>query len=148
MPRKPVRVGLDSNVLIALICDWHVQHVRTLESYQGWIAQGATPVIALHSMLECYSVLTRIPAPRRLSPTVTKQILEENFAREAVITVVKPERLWHIIDALARLDLGGGRIYDALIAHSITQAGATVLLTWNTRHFLPIAPAGLEIREP
>jgi predicted nucleic acid-binding protein len=148
MPRRPVRVGLDSNFLIALISEWHVHHVRTLQSYQGWIAQGATPIIALHSMLECYSVLTRIPAPRRLSPTVTKQILEENFARDAVIAVVRPETLWHIIDSLAGLDLGDGQSYDALIAHSVAQAGATVLLTWNTKHFLSVAPAGLEIREP
>ena len=147
MARRPVRVGLDSNFLIALICDWHVHHVRTLQSYQGWIAQGATPVIPLHTMSECYSVLTRIPAPRRLIPAVGKQSLEENF-REAVIGVVRPETLWHIIDSVARLGLGGGQIYDALIAHSAAQAGATVLLTWNTKHFLPISPAGLEIREP
>lgn len=48
-----------------------------LQSNRGWITQGAVPVIARHSMLECYSVLARIPAPRRLSPTVTNQILEE-----------------------------------------------------------------------
>ncbi len=49
---------------------------------------------------------------------------------------------------LSRLGLGGGRVYDAAIAQCVAEAGATLLLTWNTKHFLPIAPAGLDVREP
>jgi hypothetical protein len=36
-------------------------------------------------------------------------------------------------------------VYDALIAWCAADAGATVLLTWNLKHFAAIAPAGLEV---
>ena len=36
-------------------------------------------------------------------------------------------------------------MYDALIAWCAADAGATVLLTWNLKHFAAIAPAGLEV---
>jgi predicted nucleic acid-binding protein len=49
---------------------------------------------------------------------------------------------------LSRIGLGGGRVYDAVIAQCVLEAGATVLLTWNMKHFLPIAPAGLDVMEP
>jgi predicted nucleic acid-binding protein len=44
--------------------------------------------------------------------------------------------------------MGGGIIYDAVIARTAFDAGASVLLTWNTRDFLRVAPPGLEIRQP
>ena len=49
---------------------------------------------------------------------------------------------------LAGRGLGGGRIYDAIIALSSFQAGATILLTWNLKHFLSVAPVGLAVQEP
>lgn len=148
MPKKPIRFGLDSSFVIALICDWHIQHGPTLGSYRLWIDQGAEPVIALHTILEAYSVMTRIPPPRRLSPEAARQTLEENFAHKAVISTVGPEDIWDLLASLTHIGLGGGRVYDAFIAHSVAQAGASLFLTWNAKHFLPIAPAGLEVREP
>ena len=43
--------------------------------------------------------------------------------------------------------LGGGRVYDAVIAFCVAEAGANVLLSWNVKHFAPIAPDTLEVRE-
>jgi predicted nucleic acid-binding protein len=119
-----------------------------LESYRRWIDHNAEPVIALHAILEVYSVMTSIPPPRRLTPEAALQALEQNFAREAVIGTLGPEHIWDLLASLARSGFGGSRIYDALIAHSVAQAGASLFLTWNTKHFLSIAPAGLEVREP
>jgi predicted nucleic acid-binding protein len=44
--------------------------------------------------------------------------------------------------------IGGGRIHDALIAACTLAAGANVLLTWNVKDFLAVAPQGLEVRQP
>jgi hypothetical protein len=44
--------------------------------------------------------------------------------------------------------VGGGQVYDGLIAASAVAAGATVLLRWNLRHLTSIAAASLEVREP
>jgi predicted nucleic acid-binding protein len=74
--------------------------------------------------------------------------LEQTFSRTAIIAGIGPEAVWRAIDMLSRLGLGGGRVYDAAIAQCAAEAGATLLLTLNTKHFLPIAQAGFEVREP
>ena len=148
MPAKPSRFGLDTNFLIALLSDWHEHHRRTLASYENWLAKHAVPVIPVQAILECYSVLTRLPAPHRSPPEVARMAIEQTFSRTAIIAGLRPEAAWSAIDNLARLGLGGGRVYDAAIATCVAEAGAAVLLTWDTKHFVPIAPAGLEVREP
>jgi predicted nucleic acid-binding protein len=148
MPARRVRFALDSSCLIALLSDWHAQHTRTLRSYEQWLAKGAQPVIPVHAILECFSVLTRIPAPHRSMPETAKLALERTFAQTAIIAGMGSEAVWGAIDTLSSLGLGGGRVYDAAIARCAAEAGATLLFTWNTKHFLPIAPAGLEVREP
>jgi predicted nucleic acid-binding protein len=148
MPAKGTRLGLDSNVLIALLCEWHEHHGRTLASYERWLGKHAVVVIPVQAMLESYSVLTRLPAPYRLPPEAAKLAIEETFFRTAVIAELGPEAAWGAIDKLSSLGLGGGRVYDAAIAECVMRAGATVLLTWNRKYFLPIAPAGLDVQEP
>ena len=147
MPSRRVRFALDSSCLIALLSDWHDQHRRTLRSYEELLAKDAQAVIPVHALLECFSVLTRLPAPHRATPETAKLALEQTFSRTAIIAGIGPEVVWTAIDMLSRLGLGGGRVYDAAIAQCAAEAGATLLLTWNTKHFLPIAPAGL-VREP
>lgn len=148
MPPKRERFGLDSSCVIALLCDWHVHHAETLRYYQRLLAAGAVPVVPVHVILECFSVLTRIPAPHRLRPDVAKLALEQTFAGAAVLTGLAPETAWRTIDILSRQGLGGGRVYDAVIAFSLAESGASVVLSWNAKHFAPIAPDTLEVREP
>jgi predicted nucleic acid-binding protein len=78
---------------------------------------------------------------------VAQQILTQYFV-DVEIAGVTPETGWLAIRSLAVLDLGGGRIYDALIAATVLRADASVLVTWNVKHFLALAPPGLEIHQP
>ncbi len=148
MPAKQVRIALDSSCLIPLISDWHEHHLKTLRSYQRWRDRGAQIVLSLHAVLECYSVLTRFPAPYRLPPDIARQTIEENFAKTAVVVGAKAGSVWERMGSLSRLGVGGGQVYDALIAWSAVDAGATVLLTWNRKHFARITPPSLEVCEP
>lgn len=92
-------------------------------------------------------MLTRLPAPNRLEPANAWQLLEAGFV--AGIDVVSLTSTEHIalLSTLARQSIAGGRAYDAIIAESARKGGASVLLTFNVRHFDP-APAGLSIVEP
>jgi len=148
MAAKRIRAALDSSYLIALLCDWHANHPRTLRSYQHWHDRQAQIILPVHAILECYSVLTRFPAPYRLPPDVARQTIEENFKRTALVAGLRAAGAWERIEGLSRLGLGGGQVYDALIAWCATDAGATVLLTWNMRYFAAIASPNLEVREP
>jgi predicted nucleic acid-binding protein len=143
-----VRIALDSSYLIALLCDWHAQHKRTLRSYQHWHDRTEQVILPVHSILEAYSVLTRMPAPYRLPPDIAWQTIWDNFGRTAVVAGVKTGGVWEWMENLARLRVGGGQVYDALIAWCAVDAGAAVLLTWNVRHFAALAPPNIEVREP
>jgi hypothetical protein len=79
---------------------------------------------------------------------MTERILLENFSKNAETPNLAPSMIWSAIRETVLRDLGGGRVYDTTIAVSTFQAGATLLLTWNVKDFLSVAPAGLEIREP
>jgi predicted nucleic acid-binding protein len=148
VPAKPQRFGLDSSFVIALLCEWHVHHAGTLSVYLRLLDRGAIPVLPVHVILESYSVLTRLPAPYRLPCSAAKLVLEETFASVAEFVGLDPETTWKTIHSLARLDVGGGRTYDAVIASLAASAGATQLLTWNMKDFVGIAPASLEVQEP
>jgi predicted nucleic acid-binding protein len=148
MAGKQLRIALDSSYLVALLCDWHAQHSRTLRSYQHWHDRGAQIVLPVHAILECYSVLTRMPAPYRLTPDIARQTIEGNFAQTAFVVGVKAGGVWTRIGSLARLEVGGGQAYDALIAWCAVDGGATMLLTWNLKHFASIGTSNLDVQEP
>jgi predicted nucleic acid-binding protein len=148
MPSKPVGIALDSSCLVALLCDWHECYLRTTQAYQRIREQHARIIIPAHAILECYSVLTRLPAPFRFSTEAARELIKKNFGDAVAIAGTKAGTVWGLIDNLASHGIGGGKVYDALIAWCALDAGASVLLTWNLKHFGAIALPRLEIREP
>ena len=143
-----VRIALDSSCLVPLVSELHALHQSTVRSYQECIERKAQIVLPVHAVLECYSVLTRIPPPFRLPAEIAQRTITESFAGIAVLAGMKSSMLWDYLGELAALHVVGGRVYDALIARCAADAGATLLLTWNLKHFLAVAPPGLEVREP
>ena len=83
-------------------------------------------VVSCHALLECFSLLTRMPPPFRFSP----------------------EAGWSMMEELVKAGVAGGKIYDALIARGVFSAGAAVLLTWNVKDILRVAPPGLDVLSP
>ena len=86
--------------------------------------------------------------PYRFPTDEAERLLLENFSEGAEIPGIEASIVWTAMREVTQGGVGGGRIYDTVIALSSFRAGAKILLTWNVRDFLPIAPAGLEIREP
>lgn len=148
MDRKHVRIALDSSYLVPLLSDLHTHHQRTRGSYERCMQRGDQIVLPIHAVLECYSVLTRMPPPYRLPADIAHRTILDTFSRIAAVVGVKSTILWDYLGELAALHVVGGRVYDALIARCAADAGATLLLTWNLKHFVPVAPPGLEIQEP
>lgn len=119
-----------------------------MAAYEARLEKGERLVLASHAVLECFSVLTRLPAPMSAAPQIVEQALSSYLSARTDLAGVTPESCRQVVRDMAERGLGGGRIYDAIIALSSYQAGATVLLTWNLKHFLSVAPAGLRVEEP
>jgi predicted nucleic acid-binding protein len=148
MPSGASKFGLDTSCLIPLLASWHEDHERTFAAFEGRLRRKERPVVAVHALTECYSVLTRLPKPHRLLPAQARELLSTTIVENCELVGLAAARTWTVMEELAARDLRGGMVYDALIAEATHHAGATVLLTWNVRDFLAIAPRGLDVREP
>jgi predicted nucleic acid-binding protein len=146
MAQRQGRVGLDTSCVIPLLCDWHEFHARTTAAVEAVPLKNL--VICTHVVLECFAVLTRLPAPYRIPPRQAEQLLTANFSATAILCGVLEGDLWAALDRAGERQAGGGRIYDTVIAEATARAGASLLWTWNVKDFLAVAPPGLEIRAP
>ncbi len=66
-----------------------------------------------HALAETYSVLTRLPGDLRLEPSDAARLLRERFAAPLVLGAASSAR---VPETLSRLGIGGGAVYDALVA--------------------------------
>lgn len=138
--------ALDTSCVVPLLSSWHEFHARTKQAYEVRLARRERLIVPVHALLESFSILTRMPV--RLSPADSRRLLEESFFENAGIAGLAGAAAWATIQDLSLRDLGGGIAYDAVIARTALDAGASVLLTWNTRDLLRVAPPNLEIRQP
>src|SRR5437667_3582740 len=116
------KFGLDTSCLVPLLSTWHENHIATHRAYEARIRQGEHAVISAHALLECFSVLTRLPPPLRIPSSEAGARLMQNFRASAHLVGIGPEEHWDLIARLSARSIGGGRIYDALIASSTLAA--------------------------
>jgi predicted nucleic acid-binding protein len=143
-----VNIGVDTSCLVPLVSSWHEHHEATLSTLEALKMQNNNLIVAAHAVLECFSVLTRLPERIRITPREASDRLFENIAQNFQMVGVDPDTCWSAVRHLSYRDLRGGLIYDAIIAYSCASAGATILLTWDVQDFLRVAPPGLTIQEP
>jgi len=137
----------DTSCIVALLCSWHEHHVATLREMNQRAKNGDRMLLAAHSVVETYAVLTRLPFPYRLSEQDALRLLEENFSQAPVIALSSVQ-YWRVIQECNEKKISGGQAYDALIVASAKKGKATVLLTWNLDHFTPFQDAELSIKSP
>jgi len=139
----------DTNCIVALLSPRHEHHEHAAREFERRLDAGETLVLAAHTLVETYSVLTRLPAPYRLSPVDCRTLLEANFPPETVETVaLSGEGYRRLIHGAPADNLSGGHIYDAVIAACARLGQVKTLLTFNERHFAPFAGEDLVIVAP
>jgi predicted nucleic acid-binding protein len=124
-----------------------MRHEATLAGVEACRSQGADFVIAEHAILEAFSVLSHPPAPIGIRPLDAQRALMDRFGKIRVAPI-RNGLAWETIQHTLSRGHWGGRVYDAIIALAVFEAGASVILTWDVSDYLSIAPAGLEVRKP
>ena len=143
-----VGVLLDTSVLLAGLVDFGPQSAPAQSLLHAVAEKHVTSGTAWHCCLEFYSVSTRLPPEYRLTPAHAVQLLEDEiFARMAVHDLPAADRL-AMVQAAARDQTAGGRIYDAHIAEVARAAGAAVVVTDNRRHFMAALRHGIRVETP
>lgn len=120
------------------MCAWHEHHASTHREIERRVAADEVLVLAAHSLVETYAVLTRLPAPHRLRAEDALSLIESNWKNMPTISLTEDET-WRVLRDAQQLGVVGGRTYDALIAATAVKAGASTLLTWNVRDFAPFS---------
>lgn len=116
--------AVDSSVLIAALASWHDAHDPCRAA-----AAGATG--PAHVLVETYSVLTRLPAPHRISGATAGATIAARFPAGKML-VASPKLQRSIVARLARVGVEGGSVYDGLVGLTAAEHGH-VLLTRDTR---------------
>jgi predicted nucleic acid-binding protein len=133
--------------MVAAVCAWHEHHAAATIHIEQQLDEGVGLVVPGPALVEAYAVLTRLPAPHRLSPADAWAVLEANFVEPATIATLTDEAYPKLLRRLAKEAIAGGRTYDAVIAECAHHAGVETLLTFNRRDFEP-PPEGLKIIDP
>jgi predicted nucleic acid-binding protein len=115
---------LDTSVAIPALVENHPAHAACVSA-----TVGRDVVLATHSALETYSVLTRLPGDARLVPGDAARLLAARFGSPVPLPV---ERAIGLVDELAGLGVAAGATYDALIGLT-AASGERVLLTRDRR---------------
>lgn len=98
----------DTSVLVPALVSWHPDH----EAARRAILDGLDRIPG-HVLLESYSVLTRLPAPHRISPEDAGDVV----SRLQVAAIDLPGGAYRdLVEDLARARIKGGAVYDALVA--------------------------------
>lgn len=138
---------LDSSAVVALVSAWHVGHQRVHDLVEGRLRQGHRLALAGHSLIEAYSVLTRLPTPYRISASDAHELLRKNFA-EAPLLSLKSREYWQVLSECAEQGIAGGRVYDALIARTAQNGATPTIVTLNPKHFAAFESSELGIASP
>jgi predicted nucleic acid-binding protein len=133
-----MRVLIDTSCVVAAVLSWHEDHAATVEDLRRRPRRGDKLVLAAHTLVESYAVLTRLPANRRLEAQEAWTLLRANWSRAELVGLTPAEH-WALLENAAEARIEGGQSYDALIAACARKAGVDLLLTWNLSHFARLA---------
>jgi predicted nucleic acid-binding protein len=113
-------IAPDSSVLIPALASTFEGHERCVAALAG-----RSPRLISHVAFETTSVLGRMPEGLRVTPVSVRDALDLNFPDSWLALDAKGQRscLRRAVDA----GLRGGAIYDALIAATAREHGATLL---------------------
>jgi predicted nucleic acid-binding protein len=138
----------DTSCMVAAVCSWHEHHERAIREIQIRFGRKQHMVVAAPALIEAFSVLTRLPAPHRISPRDALELIEANFLRDVKVVALDAAGYRALLRQSTTADISGGRIYDAVIAACARRAKAETVITFNDSHFAALAASDLEIVVP
>lgn len=109
----------DTSVLVAAFARWHADHDLAV------VALGRASALVDHVAVETFSVLTRLPAPRRVRPGLVTAFLDRHFSAE--IPRLPAPGSGALLQVAQRCGISGGAVYDLVVGLAAARAGATLL---------------------
>lgn len=135
-----MKVYIDSNIVIARTMAGHSHQPAATQLFREIRAHRWKPVISAHGLAEIYSVLTRAPLGRRISPAEAWLMIEQNILPLFEIEELGMADYSSLLRGLASDGLAGGQVYDAVHLQAARKAKCSKIYTFNVSDFRRIAP--------
>lgn len=136
-----MRVLFDTSVLVSAHVPSHPQHSPAKHWLQRAKGNAFEVVVAAHTLMETYSVLTRLPLKPRITPSVAIQFLETNLLPTVQVVALSAQDYLDLLRSLPALGTAGGTVYDSLLVKAAELAQVDHLLTFNVKHIQRLWPA-------
>ena len=136
-----MKVLFDTSVIVAAHLPSHADYPNS----RFWLERARQNafefVVAAHTLLETFSVLTRLPLTPRIMPSTALEFIETNVLSTAKIVALTAGDYQDLLKSLAITGTGGGVVYNSLLVKAAELAQVDVLLILNLKHFERIWPA-------
>jgi len=129
---------VDTSVAVPAALPWHASHQAASASLPRQKTQAIAQVA-----VETYSVLTRLPSPQRVPAAVVLKYLYGVFEFPPLVLTAKGHQ--RLLELAAANGISGGAVYDAIVAATAVEAGAT-LLTLDRRALATYRLLGVSYR--
>lgn len=141
-------VAVDTSVVVAALLSWHEHHDRALALLTAARNSSHGIILPLPVLVETYAVMTRLPPPFRLAPSVAWRLIEASFAKHASVPALDGAAALSMVAALSKAEISGGTTYDAHVLACAKRGGAARLATLDRRHFERLDLGEMELMVP
>ena len=136
-----MKVLVDTSVFVASMIASHVAYQRARVWIDNIRNGTVEAVISAHSLAEVYSVLTRIPPPQQLAPSVAWSLIQQDILAITEVVALTSQEYQELIERLALSQIMGGAVYDAVIADVALKSQVDYIVTLNPRDFRRVNPS-------
>ncbi len=143
-----MNVFFDTSVLVPALVDQLSNHPACFAVFKTYTSGENSGYCSTHGLAECYSVLTSLPLPRKVSTVEARILIEESVMKNVNIVSLTQSDYSRALTAVSNKGLASGIIYDALHAAAARKSGCSRLYTYNLTHFIHIGFDDIEIRMP
>ncbi|WCL47778.1 type II toxin-antitoxin system VapC family toxin [Leptospira sp. GIMC2001] len=138
-------VFLDTSIFVAAF--WK-KHPHFEESFQLLSqSKNLNMITSQHAIVEYYSVMTRIPVPSKVEPTLIFTMIQENILPYIEVQSLNTKESLAFVKQASILQVQGGNIHDFYHYSVALKSKASILYTLNPKDFAKF-PEGIDIKKP
>jgi predicted nucleic acid-binding protein len=135
-----LKIFFDTSVLVAAFVSAHPKHTKCLPWLQKVKKKEIEGIISVHSLVEIYSILTKLPLSPRINPILALNLIKENILEDFELVSYGKKDYISLLDELSQGNIAGGASYDGLILNAAKKVSADKILTLNVNDFIRVCP--------
>ena len=144
-----MKVLFDTNVIVAAFINSHPEHRRSLPWLQKAVKKQIEGLVSVHSLIEVYSVITRLPLSPRISTDLALKLIKENILNSFKLITYSSRDYIDLLASLEKNNISGGDSYNGLILWAAEKSKADKIITLNVNDFIRVSPGLVDkISEP